>query len=264
MTTKQNITVFAILTLFLAQYGIAEESSDKVLFRVVGVRSVIFSDSDQNIRPFGYSDGISIAVLCTLPESSQSAFGLVTEVVTDNNENLIKNLQDSKIYAPSFSTTRKEVLLEIKTDLPLKKAERFKRISGSLEYMVGSGSESVDLGITSFLPEAKGIQYDAQIQSIDKNEFEPNTQTLSLSLNIPKDSIKGVTFLDDSGHKIEVSQNGYLSIEDLGTTLMFNLPANFPQTGKIILEKFGKSEKRTAPFVITNIDFLGRTCRKEK
>ncbi len=227
-------------------------------FRIGGVRLVAFSDMENEVRPFNYDEGYTLAVIGDLPDKViKVTGGALTTALADNGENLLpKNEWSRNINFPHVSKDKKFTVFEVTLEKPSAAVKGIREVSGVLEYIVASGMREKDLQISSFTPGAEGTSYGAKIVSIQDSEWEPGKQQMNVEVSLSPERVESVKIFGPDDRPLQVSQ-GYSSMGG-ETTYHFTLSqGTFPETGRIVLEVHENPEKYEMPFKIENVSLSG-------
>jgi hypothetical protein len=230
--------------------------------RVAGVRLITESDSKQDLRPFQYPAGYTIA-LCADFSGSVLAItdkSRVETALADDGTSLLPDGPGSRrINFPRLSKDRTAVVLEIPLNIPGKGVSGLKELSGHLEYTVANGTKEVDLGIDTLKNGAKGTEFGAQVVSI-KEGWQKGTQEMDIKLNLGADDVKSLTMLA-GGNKTVLERNGSFGSAN-SSTLTFTSKQAFPAQARLTAEVYDKVQTFEVPFKLENITLLGRPAAK--
>lgn len=232
-------------------------------FKVGGVRLVLDSDMENNLRPFNYDEGYAVAIIGRLPQPALSVTeGQLTKAETDHGQDLLPSDEwKRKISFPRLSEDRRKVVFEVDLRRPAESANAIAEISGVLTYTVAEKTRRVDLNINTFTAGTTGSEFGAEIESVGDSQWNPGQQELKLKLTINKDTVKAVDIFDAAGNKLEVSQ-GYMAS---GNNVTYNYTLQgggaFPQAGRIELEVYEDMQTYELPFEIKDVSLLGRKLR---
>jgi hypothetical protein len=231
--------------------------------RLAGVRLITESDSKQDLRPFQYPVGYTVA-LCgdfagsVLAVTDKSR--VETAIADDGSSLLPEGQAGHRIDFPRLSKDKTAVVLEIPLRVPGKGVSGLKELSGHLQYTVAGGTKEVDLGIDTLQAGAKGTEYGAQVVSIKEGWQKNGSQEMELKLNLSADSVKSVTMIAGA-NKTVLEQNGYFSSGN-SCTLTFSSKQTFPAQARLTAEVYDKLQTFEVPFKLENITLLGRPIAK--
>ena len=120
------------------------------------------------------------------------------------------------------------MMAELPLALPPADATRIKRLAGTLEFLVSTGTEEVDLEFPSFEKGVKGHYLDAEIK-----EVAEEGKKIKIKLAKPAKQIEAIQFVDPDGAPIEGDRRGYFASRSV-TTMEFELPRKLPPGSKIL------------------------------
>lgn len=231
--------------------------------KIGGVLIIYQSDWKQNVRPFNYDTGYSLSLIGELPGAVLNITGgKLEKAVTDIGQDLLPETDwDKEIKYPRLSQDKTIVNFDVKMKLPDKKAKLIKELSGTLEYISSEGTEKKDLGIKALKQGSQGNYLHASITAIKENTWQKDSYILDLNLNLTKDELKSISFLDDQGNRLSVKESGYFGSGNNMTTFSYSLEGQYPDKGRIEVEIF-KTKKYIIPFKLKNIALTGEINTK--
>lgn len=224
-------------------------------FSVAAIRYVAFADVKNGIQPLGYQEGYTLAVMGTLPEKAVSLrSGKLETALTDTGVSLLPESDwDREIRWPKLSNDGHTVLLDLDLLKPAEDVRSLQKISGTFGYLASSGEYSViDLGIDTFTEGATGNQFGAKV-------LTATTESLIISVDVVKDSIKSFELFDTAGDKVDTVKN--YSWSPTYTHLKFSpmlSDRQLPLQGKVHLEILTDFKVYEMEFNLTDVPLLGR------
>lgn len=226
---------------------------------VGGVRLVQFSDQDRGIRPFNWDAGYTLSIVGEFSGAVLSVTeGRLEKAVADNGEDLLPESEwEQKIQFPHLSEDKTTAVFEVKLEVPSPKVKGIKELRGVLEYVVGTGSKKIDLGISEFKPGAEGKELGAMIKEISESQWEKGAYDVSLVVELNKDQIRAVVFQGADGKRLESKPAGTSWSGDT-TTLMFTTTSKPPEKGRVVIEVYEKFDRYEVPFSLKNLTLLGQ------
>jgi len=234
-----------------------QESQPMTNVRILGVKIVREADSDRELHPMGQNyASLSLCVAGDLPGPALSLDeGRIDSIVTDDGTNLTPEDEwKRRISFPKLTKDRTTAFFDI--ELPATSDPcGFREIRGALAASVASGSFDVDLGFEHLEPGAKGGQLDAELQRIEPSG--ENETTIDLHISVSQENVQGFALLDAAGNALESRQSGYSSSSN-ECTLTYTVVGEWPRDGKIVLRIVTEVGRYSVPWLIENVDVLGR------
>ena len=231
--------------------------------RVAGVRLITESDSKQDLRPFQYPVGYSVALCADFAGSVLAVTDksrVETAIADDGTSLLPEGMSGRNIQFPRLSKDKSAAVFEISLKVPGKGVSGLKELSGHLQYTIAGGTKQVDLGIDGLKKGATGTEDGAQIMSIQEGWQKNGSQEMQLKLNLSVDSVKSVTLVEGE-KKTELERNGYFGGGN-SCTLTFSSKTAFPAQARLTAELYDQIQTFDVPFKIENITLLWPPRRK--
>lgn len=228
-------------------------------FQVGGARWINYGDPDNDIRPFNYNEGYTLALVGTLPDK---AIGIksctITLAQTGSGQDLLPEEEwDRKVHFPKLGKDGRAVTFELNLNFPARPDDTIELLEGSLVYLVSADSQPVELGISSLAAGAKGTLYGAEIVSIGDSQWSPGKSELQLKVLLPKDKIESVSVQDAAGEDLNVSESQMWTSEE--TTFHFTLQEGvFPSDGRIMMRVYDDVKEYEMPFRLSRLSLLGQ------
>jgi len=234
-------------------------SSELLPAKVGGVRLVYYNDEVIELRPFNWDLGYTLSLVVTLPDKAVSVSeGKMLSAVADTGEDLLpENEWERPISFPELGKDQRTVLFEVKLKVPDEDVKGLRELSGTLDYLVSSGTKEVDLGITEFTAGAQGTEYNAAIVSIGPSKWDASETVLALKLNLKTDSVKSVEFYDDNGQALGLERSGYSSTGAV-TSFFYRVDKGLPDKGRIKIQVYEGQQKRQVTFRLEHILLTGQ------
>jgi hypothetical protein len=229
---------------------------------VGGIRWVKQTDETRDIRPFNWSSGYTVSLIAELPGAVLKVTeGLLEKAVARDGTNLLPAREwDRKIHFPNLSKDKAAAVFEVNLGQLPEGVTGFQEIAGSLTYLVGSTTKTVELGFASLVPEAVGKELDARIQEIKPSRFQKDKVELELKLACPREMVKEVVLRDADGKILDTEIGGYSDMNKQ-VKLTLRVPGAVPGNGSIAINLYDDLKEFTAPFQLRNIDLLGNPAK---
>lgn len=225
--------------------------------RLGGIRIVTPSPSD-DVRPFNWSAGTSLAFVAELPGAVISADeGKVLSITLDNGQNLLSSDKwEREIRGVDLSEDGTWVGFEVNSDrLPKADAKAIKELTGELVCTAATGTKVVDLGFDRLAPGEEGKEFGAKIEELGDHSFHEDKLEVSIHLEIKREMIKDVHFVDPDGVKLKSERNGYSWGGDSGT-LTFTCDRGLTDKHQVKLETYSGVTRHVIPFKIEDVPLM--------
>ena len=225
--------------------------------RLAGLR-IVTPSSDDSVRPFNWSEGISLAFIAKLPGAVISADdGKVTTFTLENGQNLLaKRDWDREIRSVDLSEDGTTVGFEVNSDqLPDAGVSMIKELAGELVFMAAKGSELMDLGFKKMAVDEAGEHFGAKIEKLGDHSFHKDKKEVSIRFELKRDMIKDVHFIDADGVRLESQRNGHFWSGDSGT-ITFTVDKALDEACRVEVETFIGITKHVIPFKVENTPLM--------
>jgi hypothetical protein len=202
----------------------------------------------------GENASCRVSVSADLPGSVAALDeGLIEKAVTDNGENVLPDKDFFKqISFPHLSENKSSVDFSVELKPPTRAAKSIKELTGYLTCVVASGTKTVDLGFNGLKDDARGKVYDAHIWAVKPLPWDAGKTSFTVSLDLPKKSVKAVKLLDSTGKPLETEQGGSsFSGESCSVTL--NVKGKLPADGRLMLELYDNVKEFRSPFALKDV-----------
>lgn len=207
------------------------------------------------------SEGATLTIAGELPGSVVSAEeGMLNTAVSDNGTDLLPEEEwDREISVSLDSEDPTKVKFDVSTLLPPAGAKGFREVSGVVYYKNAAGpDEEVEL-FSTLEPGTEGSAYGAVLGDYESGYSEGSEQ-VSVDINLPREEISEVVFLDASGKPLDV-QNVSTSWSSDSVSLTFSYDGSFPRNGSVLLKVRKDLQTYGVPFRVTNVDLTGRPMK---
>jgi hypothetical protein len=231
--------------------------------RVVGVRHVHVADPKRGIRPLNSMEtGLTLSVLAEFPGPVLGVKeGKLLKATSDAGENLLpKRDWDRRLGFPQLTEDRTAVVFDLTLKAPAATAKGLGEVSGTLIYQVGGKTKDVDVGLAAWTAGSKGKELGAEIEDFNEQPFD-KSQVMGLKLQMARETVAGVEFYDEAGQKLDAKPSGFMSM-GRSTTLHYALKGKFPAKGRIVVKVYDDLRSTEVPFVLKDLDLLGRPAGK--
>ncbi|MBK1828742.1 hypothetical protein [Haloferula rosea] len=225
--------------------------------RLAGLR-IVTPSPDNNVRPFNWSEGISLAFIAKLPGAVISADdGKVTTFTLENGQNLLpKKDWDREIRSVDLSEDGATVGFEVSSDqLPDAGVSMIKELAGELVFMAAEGSERTDLGFKKLAVDEAGEHFGAKIEKLGDHSFHEDKKEVSIRFEFKRSMVKDVHFIDADGLRLESQRNGHFWSGD-GGTMTFTVDKALDEACRVEVETFTGITKHVIPFKVENIPLM--------
>ncbi len=154
--------------------------------RVGGVRLIREVDEKNQVRPFNWTKGYTLAIIAELPGATLLVKDAkLTKALADNGEDLLPEREwDRRISFPKLSKNKAVVILEAKMNPPSPQVRGIKELAGELTYMSSAGLKKVDLGTVSLTAGSKGKDLGAEVKSVKDSKWRKGHQEIKSSSEI--------------------------------------------------------------------------------
>lgn len=238
---------------------VPEEISNISLEKVTlaGIKIVYLSDMKNGLMPFSSDKGVYIAVAGKFNGSVLSIpGGEVKKALSEKGEDLLPESEwKRKIFFPSLSKDKKNVIFNIELKLP-EKGKEIKELEGEINFIVGNKTEEVDTGLNKFKEGEKGNIYNCEIIKCKSSEWQKGKYQIVIESKIPKYKVKEIKIYDNSGNLIGEKITGTMVINE--KTRFFCLVDKIPENGKAVFVIYKDAVKKKGEFKIGNIIIPGK------
>ena len=222
--------------------------------KIIGLQ---FSRKTENqFVPFNrMNDGIYMYLLGELSTPGLIFHNATIDSATNSDgENLLENrdLREKRTNIGLLTVDRKKIVFEVGMNMPHNEIKELKELSGSVNYFVGKGQKTIDVGINEFKKDAKGNVYDIRIDSIQDNSFEKDLQFMHLSYSIPNDQILDATFYNESGKVFPAQECGSSNWEERYSR-SYSSKGKFPEKGSVKFTVYEDFKEYKIPFKMKNV-----------
>lgn len=227
--------------------------------RLAGLRIVTSSPDDQ-VRPFNWFKGFTLALIGELPGAVISAeAGTIESFTLDNGQNLLStNSRSNKPQSIDLSEDGTLLGFEIQCDqLPKADATMIKKLKGELICIAAGNSTVTDLAFPKIAVGEQSTHYGAKITELAKHDYQKDKKKISIHFDLKKDMIKSVQFFDADGILLKSEQNGY-SWSGKSGELSFSCSEELSEDCTIKLEVFADLKRHALPFLLENVPLLPR------
>jgi len=225
--------------------------------RIVAAKIVREADGDRDLNPMGQNyPSISFTICGDLPGPALKADeGRIDAAIVDTGENLAPDDDWKKrINFPKLTKDRRSVYFDIDLPLPPEGATGFREIRGMMSCRVASGSEDIDLGLSSLEPGTEGKALGARIERFESDE---DRHTLELRVALPREQVEAVALLDGPGNATPLDENGYSAVND-EVTFTYGFRGELPEKPRLVARIAKNLQTYEVSFVIENVDLAGR------
>lgn len=227
--------------------------------RIVAAKVVREADSDREFTPMNQNyASISFAVAGDLPEGVLKVEeGRMDAAVPDAGGNLVPDDDwKRRIHFPKITKDRRTAYFDVEFPLPDGGADGFSEIRGTLDVQVSSGMEDVDLGFKKLETGAAGSECGAVIERLEVQDEE--RATLELKLQISMERLQSLSLAAPKKEPVALYQNGYSSSGE-ECTLTYTIEGAIPRKAKLVARMATNLHRVTLPFVVRDVDALGRS-----
>lgn len=226
--------------------------------RVAGARLVRESDIERGILPLGQTNGYTLSLLAELPEPAlKISGGTIEKARTDTGKSLLPaHAWQRKIGFVKLSKDRGAALFDVELALPDYDVKSLEELSGQLEYITGSGTKEVDLGVMALKAGARGQRLNAVVSSVEKDPYGNNATILRLKLDLPPESLKSVAFFASGGSPMAVNPTGHITIGS-ATTFRLAIGNQVPAQARIVLTVYETFNRNAVPFSLGRMSLTG-------
>jgi hypothetical protein len=231
--------------------------------KVGGVQLVYFTDGQRGIMPLnGFTEGMTLSFVAEFPGTVLNMKeGRLEKALSDTGDDLLPSDEwQRKVNFPRLSNDKTIVTFDVHLRLPGDKVKGLKEVSGVLEYIVGDKIKEVDLGIAEYKAETKGKEFGAKITKLAESSWQKGHDELEIELAVEPGVVDSIVFEDEKGGKLDTQAGGTMST-DRTSTFTFLLKGNFPAKGRIVVKAYADLKTFEIPFVVKDIDLLGRPLK---
>jgi hypothetical protein len=225
--------------------------------RVGGVRIVRIEDQEREVRPFYQGRGLTMSIVADFPGAVLKVpGGRVDKAVADNGQDILPADEWARnIGFCALSKDGTTAIFDANLTLPGDGVKYVQEISGVLECIVAGGVKKADLGLMDFAAGAKGAALGASITDVKADSWTEGAKIVSLTMAVAQESVKSVTFFDESGKELAASSRGYSSSGE-STAFEYSIEGGLPAKGRIVVEVY-EIEKFEMVFKVERVDLLG-------
>lgn len=226
--------------------------------RIVAVKMVREADSDRELHPMGQNyRSLSFTIVGDLPPGVVKADeGRMDAAVTVAGENLVPDDDwKRRISFPKMTKDRRTAFFDVEFPLPDGELGGFREIRGSLQVVVSSDVEEVDLGFKKLEAGEAGKQFGASIERFEPQDEERTT--LEIKFQIAMERIESLALQAPKGDAVVLSQQGYSSSGD-ECVLTYGIEGPIPKKAKLVAKVSKKVQQLEIPFEVRDVDELGR------
>ncbi len=227
--------------------------------RLAGLR-VATPSTDDDVRPFNWSAGTTLAFIGELPGAVISAEdGEIETFILDNGQNLLSSKSwDRKPRSVNLSKDGTLLGFEIQSDkLPKADATAIKMLKGEIICMAAGASKVTDLAFAKIAEGEESKHYGAKITEIGKHDYQKDKKKVTIHFDLKRNLIKEVQFFDKDGTRLKSEQNGFSWSGDSGE-LIFSCDDALSEDSAIKVEVFTGMERHRLPFLIENVPLMPR------
>lgn len=225
--------------------------------RIVAAKIVREADGERELNPMGQNTpSLSLTICGDLPGPALKADeGRLDAATTDAGENLAPDDEwKRRINFPKLTSDGRSVFFDIDLPLPPPETAGFREIRGAMTFRVSSGSEDVDLGLSSLEQGTEGSAFGAKIERF---ESDGERHSLDLHLEVPREQVEAIALLDGPGDAIPFRQNGYSAMNDV-VTFTYGFEGELPGRPRLVARIAKNLQSVEIPFVVENVDLTGR------
>lgn len=211
-----------------------------------------------NLRPFNQNIGLTVSLLVELPDNVIKVDGgkLLT-ATAENGANLLPKFTNLSGFQ-QLSEDRKAAVIEADMKLPPAGSSKLGEISGELNLLTATTTETIETDIFSFAKDATGQKFQLKVKKFGDNPWKKGTKEIEVQLkDISYEQIKEVKIVDSSGSSINGKKSGHMATNNQ-VSLTFTIEGTVPAEGKLVMTRYKDTVKSKAPFTLKNVDLLAR------
>ncbi len=231
---------------------------------VAGVRLIRKVSDDTDLRAFNYEPGFTLSVLGKFSGSVLSVTDKseVLKAIGDDGSDLLPGSDfNRRISFPTLSEDRSAVLFEVRMLEPFETVKSLREVSGTIQYVVSSGTMEVDLGFVSLKAGASGKALDAKIKEIKNGWKDDGSKQMEIELSVDTEAIKELILIDGA-KRIVMERRGSSSFGNGSVSYTYEAEKGIPESGKLIAVLHDGLKTYDIPFKLENLTLLGTPAGK--
>lgn len=231
---------------------------------VAGVRLIRQAKGAPDLRAFNYDPGFALSLIGKFSGSVLDVTDKSTllKAIADDGSNLLPDSDfDRKINFPRFSEDQSAVNFDIDLLTPPDSAKGIREISGTLQYIVATGTKEVELGFASLKAGESGKALEAEIKEIKNGWNNGGSKQIEIELAVDKSSVKELILIEGKNRTV-LEQRGYSSFGNTAATFTFEAKKGIPETGRLVVVLHDGMKTYDIPFKLENLTLLGTPAEK--